>query len=173
MSLRYNHRILDVTFSMAPRSTQHMQRSTISFRVLPFQAGTVQVIPIIDGELLTVIVQRFRSYDRNQPSNDEYAGLISEYFKFGVARKHFYGRRGAYMIAGCVPLLGCSCGEWGCNPVMARIEVLSAHVVWNSFNGGNPTSASEFGGLHFEFERRAYEAAVVGVSPIWDAFQLQ
>jgi hypothetical protein len=146
-----------------------MQRSTISFRVLPYSADIVQVIPVVDGELLTVIVQRLRSYDRSQPSNDEYGGLIPKYFKFGLARQHFYGRRGAYKIAGCVPLLGCFCGEWGCNPIMARIDVSIAHVRWSNFNGNNPKFTTEFSGLNFYFARRDYDAAVVGVTDIWDA----
>jgi hypothetical protein len=150
-----------------------MLRSTISFRVLPFEADIVQVVPVIDGELLTDIVARVLSFaqTRSQTSNDKYAGLIPAYFRFGLARSHFYGQHGASKISDRIPLLGCSCGEWGCDPVLAKIEMSKSHVTWSNFSGGNPKSVSQFSGLHFEFERRAYDAAVIGVSEIWDAFQ--
>jgi hypothetical protein len=57
-------------------------------------------------------------------------------------------------------LLGCDCGDWGCWPLVARVEVAAATVTWHHFK--NPHRAAwDLNRLGpFTFERAQYEASL-------------
>ncbi|MCD0445784.1 hypothetical protein LO763_19430 [Glycomyces sp. A-F 0318] len=57
-------------------------------------------------------------------------------------------------------LLGCGCGDWGCWPLFAKVDVLEATVTWRAFrNGHRPAwDLSDLG--PFEFDRGRYESAL-------------
>ncbi|MDX3573484.1 hypothetical protein [Streptomyces sp. ID05-47C] len=60
-----------------------------------------------------------------------------------------------------VPLLGCSCGIWGCWPLMAKVTVTPTAVTWSAFR--QPYREEEWGELAlgpYEFPRDAYEATL-------------
>jgi hypothetical protein len=61
---------------------------------------------------------------------------------------------------GRVALLGCECGESGCWPFVARIEITDDRVIWRDFAQPHRPqwSYADFG--PFVFERTAYEAAL-------------
>lgn len=56
-------------------------------------------------------------------------------------------------------LLGCQCGEWGCWPLTARIEVTDEVVRWSGFRTGHRDwDLAALG--PFEFDRARYERAI-------------
>lgn len=60
---------------------------------------------------------------------------------------------------GRVALLGCECGESGCWPFVARIEVGDDRVTWRDFAQPHRPQWSYTGFGPFVFDRAAYEAA--------------
>ena len=61
---------------------------------------------------------------------------------------------------GRVALLGCECGESGCWPFVARIEVAEEHVTWRDFAQPHRPQWSYESFGPFVFDRTAYEAAL-------------
>ncbi len=55
-----------------------------------------------------------------RPISDS-GGLVPEYYRFGPAREHWFGLREFSGRTGVIPVLGCSCGEWGCWPTYATV----------------------------------------------------
>lgn len=56
-------------------------------------------------------------------------------------------------------LLGCDCGEWGCWPLVAHIDVTHTHVAWSRFRQGHREwDLSALG--PFVFARTEYEEAL-------------
>lgn len=57
-------------------------------------------------------------------------------------------------------LLGCDCGDWGCWPLFAEVQVSAVTVIWREFrNGHRPAwDLSRLG--PFEFDRDQYELAL-------------
>jgi hypothetical protein len=91
-----------------------------------------------------------------------YAGLDPSLLPGGV-RAHFLGGAGSDLACGPrdkTVLLGCDCGEPGCWPLMARVEVEGETVVWRDFQQPHRDAWSygDFGPLRFE--RAQYEAAL-------------
>ncbi|MFF9062603.1 hypothetical protein ACF09K_28515 [Streptomyces sp. NPDC014882] len=66
-----------------------------------------------------------------------------------------------------VPLLGCSCGIWGCWPLMAKVTVSSTTVTWSSFRQPYREPWGELAMGPYEFPRDAYEAALAA-PPVLD-----
>ncbi|MGV9556383.1 hypothetical protein [Streptomyces sp. NPDC003522] len=66
-----------------------------------------------------------------------------------------------------VPLLGCSCGVWGCWPLMARIALTPTTVTWSSFRQPYREQWGELAMGPYEFPRDAYEAALAA-PPVLD-----
>lgn len=122
--------------------------------------GVMEVMPVVDGTYLGDIAHAFeRSRDMDPP--DAYGGLIPAFFRFGPLSRHFVAADGAFTGgSGKVPLLGCSCGEWGCWPLLATITVAKDEVAWSEFEQPHRPSRdySEFG--PFLFGRAQYEAAL-------------
>ena len=61
---------------------------------------------------------------------------------------------------GRVALLGCECGESGCWPFVARIEVAEDRVTWRDFAQPHRPQWSYQSFGPFVFDRSAYEAAL-------------
>lgn len=93
--------------------------STIEF-IVTWRANleAEAVVPAIDGRLLTEIV------------GGTYGGLVPAYFRFGPAAEHYAPKDGS------VPVLGCECGEWGCQPLMVSIATDGDSVVWSDVSPG-------------------------------------
>lgn len=73
---------------------------------------------------------------------------------------HFLGEpRASWFEDGDTVLLGCTCGEWGCWPLVADITVGGAGVTWTRFrNGHRDWDLSALG--PFEFDRVEYTRQV-------------
>jgi hypothetical protein len=101
---------------------------SISFAVLPRADLQVpEVVPVIDGRLLTDLAHEFEQARAYGPPN-AYGGLIPAFFAFAPAAEH-YGPSDKP-----VALLGCGgCGEWGCWPLTARIAGSGSTIGWSNF----------------------------------------
>lgn len=86
----------------------------------------------------------------------DYAGLPQHL----VGPEHYLGSPVLTWFEDCdTVLLGCGCGEWGCWPLTARVEVGTDRVVWSHFRQGHRDW--DLGDLGpFRFERAQYEAAL-------------
>ena len=62
--------------------------------------------------------------------------------------------------ASSIPLLRCECGEWGCWPLLAMVEIGDRIVTWRDFrNPHRPDWDHKLLGP-FRFDRRQYEGAL-------------
>ncbi|MEV6671749.1 hypothetical protein [Streptomyces sp. NPDC051162] len=91
-----------------------------------------EVVPRIDGIPLTELIDKFETGARMQPAGNAYGGLIPQDYRFGSVEDHFHGWSTDAM-GSKTPVLGCSCGEWGCWPLMTRITTTADAVTWDSF----------------------------------------
>lgn len=77
--------------------------------------------------------------------------------------RHFLGEPGpsfADPAGGTTPVLGCSCGTWGCWPLLAVITAAPATVTWSSFRQPFRKEWGELPLGPYVFDRSAYEAAL-------------
>ena len=121
------------------------------------------VVPFIDGRSLIDLLAEFKSRKGWNPAVD-HGGLVPEYFNYGDLSLHYLGRSlNQWPRPGVAWLLGCSCGEVGCDPFEAQIDVDDDHVTWSSFTR-DLSSVSKYTGFGpFVFDRAQYEAAVRAV----------
>lgn len=94
--------------------------------------------------------------------------LAGDYAPLGLADigsdpTHFLGHPAATWFGdGDTVLMGCPCGEWGCWPLTARVEVTDVTVRWHDFRTGHRDwDLSELG--PFTFDRARYEAALEAI----------
>jgi hypothetical protein len=93
----------------------------------------------------------------------DYAGVRPHQLA-GSIREHFMGSSGSDLGCGAsdkTVLLGCQCGDLGCWPLMAHIDVKPHEVVWSEFaqpHRAETWSYARFGDL--VFERTQYEDAL-------------
>jgi len=75
--------------------------------------------------------------------------------------RHFLGEPVAtWFEDGDTVLMGCTCGEWGCWPLTARVEVSAETVRWSSFRNGHRDSWDLSAIGPFEFELSQYLEAL-------------
>jgi hypothetical protein len=134
----------------------------IEFRVEPEELGTgpADVLNLyVDGSLLQ---DQIRPYEQpfadaeGQPAlAGQYVGLV----KRGLSAKQFLSRPSQTWFGdGDTILLGCNCGDAGCWPLTAHVEV-GPRVVWRNFRTGHRKwDLSAFG--PFEFDRAKYETSL-------------
>lgn len=80
---------------------------------------------------------------------------------------HYLGATGSDRACGAAEktlLLGCICGEEGCWPLLARIEVGPRRVTWSAFE--QPYRPHWDYGLKLVFDRWAYEDALAALGPV-------
>src|SRR5918997_1212890 len=122
--------------------------STLAFEQEPFEEddSVFTVVPVIDGKRLTDLRHRFERDAGMEKRDTSYAGLISAFFRFGTADEHYLSTDKK------IPILGCECGEWGCWPLMARIDADDQRVVWTDFEQPHRSRRdySAFGPFHFK-----------------------
>jgi len=121
-------------------------------------AEVVDVMPEINGALFADMVESFEKGAGFDDPSGGYGGLVPSFYRFGPLDHHFKGK--AHVVGGHLPVLGCECGEWGCWPLLATVNVGDDRVVWSSFVQPHRTGRdySEFGA--FEFDRQEYETAL-------------
>ncbi|QYN26369.1 hypothetical protein K1T34_37645 [Amycolatopsis sp. DSM 110486] len=128
-------------------------------RFLHNREDVVEIVPRIDGVLLTELIDAFEISAGMHPAGDAYGGLIPEFFRFGPMDEHFHGRSTRAM-GPKTPVLGCECGEWGCWPLMADITVTDDLVTWRDFEQAHRTTRDYTGFGPFTFTRQDYDAAL-------------
>lgn len=145
--------------------------ASISFDLREREGGSVEVVPAIDSTPLTDLVHAYES-GRGYVTDEEraYGGLVPSQYRFGPAADHYLGLSAPATDsprAVKTPLLGCTCGEWGCWPLLARITASECGVTWSEFEQPfrPERDYAELG--PFVFDRRAYEDALQVLQPIW------
>ena len=131
--------------------------------------AAIEVVPVVDGVPLTTLVHAFERAADMEPRTEPYGGLIPANFRFERASEHYFARTVTQPKTEKTPLLGCSCGEWGCWPLLARIDVQPDLVRWRDFEQPH-RPARDYSALGpFEFDRADYDAAVAALADLWDA----
>lgn len=126
------------------------------------------VVPVVDGQDLADLI---KVVEKPFARAEGHSGLAGQYdgIRLDTAPKlldYFMGRAGdRFLDEGKVALLGCSCGEEGCWPLLARVTVESEIVTWSHFeqpHRGPDAKASHWNydlAPKFVFARAAYESA--------------
>ncbi len=126
-------------------------------RSRPDLGAVTEVVPAIDGIKLTDLIHDFERQAGMESRTDSYGSLIPAYFNFGPLDLHFLGAS-SQRDKGRVPLLGCSCGEWGCWPLLARILATEDSVTWTDFQQPHRKARNYSGLGPFSFELTQYKA---------------
>jgi hypothetical protein len=101
-------------------------------------AETVEVL--VDGKLLTELVREAESESAAQEGHPDLAGKYGGLPWTILSTRLWLGEAtGIWSVLESekdtqrVPLLLCECGEPGCWPLMATIEITADHVTWHDF----------------------------------------
>ncbi|MET7568263.1 hypothetical protein ABZT04_07125 [Streptomyces sp. NPDC005492] len=113
---------------------------------------------------------RLESEDEDEGPAEEERFLLAQHGGLSVSEigdpvRHFLGDRApsfADPAAGTTPVLGCSCGIWGCWPLLAVITAAPDTVTWSSFRQPFRKEWGELAIGPFTFDRPAYEATLTG-----------
>jgi hypothetical protein len=134
----------------------------LSFWVGPGEEhGALSKVPCIDGERLDVLVERFEtSAGFNDPSGG-YGGLVPGHHRFGPLDAYFRNEGGG---GNPVPVLGCGCGEVGCWPLEACIQLNRGAYRWSDFSQPHRPSRDYSALGPFLFNAEQYEAALAALA---------
>jgi hypothetical protein len=133
-------------------------------RTISFEIGSqspLAVTPYVDGASLDALVEGYERAKGYDPAGG-YGGLIAAYFNYGPLDEYFTGENKSdyWMSLKGIYLLGCSCGEVGCWPLIASVHQKADTIRWDGFVQPHRRERdySEFG--PFTFSRGQYEDAV-------------
>ncbi|EFC79883.1 hypothetical protein [Parafrankia sp. EUN1f] len=136
---------------------------TVEFRLETerFPIGeTLAVRPYVNGVDLRELVRAVElPYAEGDPdSAGSYAGLRDPGVRW--PSRHFLGERSVTWFGdGDTVLLGCICGDAGCWPLTARVDIADDAVIWRDFR--NSHHRWNLDGLGpFRFNLLAYETAL-------------
>jgi len=119
-----------------------------------------EIIPIVNGRSLIDLVadfERSHAFD----SAGKYAGICPAHFRFGDLTLYYLGRETQeWPTPGRAWLLGCDCGEVGCWPLEAAIDVTDNRVIWQDFRQPHRPGRDYRGFGPFVFARHEYDHAV-------------
>ena len=88
------------------------------------------MIPVVDGVSL---IERLATAGLAESGSHD--GLVPEFYHFGPLDLHYMGPSEPGREDGRTVILGCECGEWGCNPIFCSITVETDYVRWSEFCG--------------------------------------
>jgi hypothetical protein len=136
----------------------------VSFSIEPFE-GVFAITPIVNETPLTDVVASFEREQNFEPAGG-YGGLIPQWFKYGPLDRYFWGdfeQNSYFAKMGSVYLLGCDCGEVGCWPLTARINVNGKTVTWDCFEQQHRRNRdySAFGPFVFDIDQYRKAVAVL------------
>ncbi len=122
----------------------------------------------VDGTDLVEMLRRVELVDATREGHPDiaggYAGLVAWRLR-GRLAGHFLGGDGSHLCCGPhekTVLLGCDCGEPGCWPLMARVDVTGDEVRWSDFEQPHRRGRWSHDALGpLVFARDAYEQALV------------
>lgn len=121
-----------------------------------------QLVPEVNGVPLADLVTTFEAGRDYRPAGG-YAGLVLDSFDFGDLSRYLLGLGIAqWPRPGQAWLLGCDCGEVGCWPLEAAVDVTGGQVVWSGFAQPHRPDRDYAGFGPFRFDRDQYECAVSG-----------
>lgn len=137
----------------------------LTLELVPVRHGDHVVTEIgilINGRPLEVLAREVELAPASDEGKPKLAGDYSPLTLSDVRadRAHFLGTPiASWFEDGDTVLMGCPCGEWGCWPLTARVEVSETTVAWTGFrNGHRDWDLSELG--PFTFDRVQYEDAL-------------
>lgn len=117
----------------------------------------------IDGEPLEAIARRAELPSARANRQERLAGAYSGLTRLEAVRwpsRHFLGDPALSAGSDETVLLGCDCGDWGCWPLFAKVDVSESTVTWQAFRNGHRPAWDLSGLGPFEFERGQYESAL-------------
>ncbi|GEM31846.1 hypothetical protein NN3_28530 [Nocardia neocaledoniensis NBRC 108232] len=132
----------------------------------PGRPDVHQIMPRIDTILLTDLIDTYETCARMEPAGDAYGGLVPLFFRFESAMDHFRGL--SFRGQQKTQVLACSCGEWGCWPLLTRITLTGDLVVWDRFEQPHRPARdyTTFGPILFD--RSQYDVAVEALDTALD-----
>jgi hypothetical protein len=145
------------------QSSRSMQKvSTLSFVLESASetAGPLSIVPVVGGVQMTRLVEEHDLKIGNRPAGG-FGGLVRKQFNFGPWDRYFMAEAPSREIERVGHfLLGCTCGELTCWPLVARILRHGELMVWDHFKQPNRPELdySSFG--PFRFEVNQYRQAV-------------
>lgn len=140
------------------------KKAKVSFNVQPFE-GTFSITPVVDGTPLPEITAAFEHEQHFEPAGG-YGGLIPEWFQYGALDRYFLGdfeQNSYFARLNRVYLLGCTCGEVGCWPLLARIRTEGESVLWDSFEQPHRKDRDYSGLGPIVFNAEQYREAVAAL----------
>jgi hypothetical protein len=118
----------------------------------------LELVPVLGRRPLVELVAAFESRRRFEPALG-YRGLFPD--RFPIGDRYFFGEADdQWPEPGRAWLLGCCCGEAGCWPFEARIEVGTDRVTWTDFVQPHRRERDYSDLGPFVFVREQYEDAV-------------
>jgi hypothetical protein len=116
-------------------------------------------------ELVGEVERPFAEREGSPDIAGAYAGL--ERRLLDSVDDHYHGAPGSDLVCGPrdkTVLLGCDCGEPGCWPLMARIEVEHDTVAWEDFTQPHRDERWSYDAMRpLRFDRRQYDEALAAL----------
>jgi hypothetical protein len=137
------------------------EMNTLTFSITSDEADRWQIIPAIDALPLTSRAQAFEIENGWKPAGG-YGGLVPSNYDFDPFDQYFLGTRQDTGLSpkGKIAVLGCSCGEVGCWPLLTRVRFDGEQVTWQDFEQPHRRERSYAGFGPFSFSKREYEIAI-------------
>jgi hypothetical protein len=135
----------------------------LAFLVRERPGGLLEVLPQIEGVLLTTLIDGYELGAGMDPAGGVYGGLVPSSYPFGAMDRHFRG--GSTETFGpATPVLGGECGDWRCWPLLCRIGVTDRVVTWDEFAQPH-RPVRDYGRFGpFRFTRDMYEDALADLA---------
>ena len=88
---------------------------------------------LVNGQSLAHLIDAQFVEEDGDTSKCQYGGLLGAKDVYPPS-EHFLGKPcSVFRFGDRTQVLCCSCGEWGCRPVVCRIEVRDGLVIWSDF----------------------------------------
>jgi hypothetical protein len=131
------------------------------------------IIPKIDNILLTELISSYEGEQRFEPAGG-YGGLVPMHFNYGPLDSYFKGQfeqQDYFAQLNGIYLLGCSCGEVGCWPLIGQVRLNAKHFVWENFRQPFRLQRdySKFGPFIFDIQQ--YREAIEDMAKQYTALQ--
>jgi hypothetical protein len=126
----------------------------VQFEVRPWDDGGSELVVRVNGVEFVELIERYERSEGFKPAGD-YAGLSMSSSELGDLRAYKAGKR--------YPLLGCTCGDTGCWPLVAQIDADADTVTWSSFMQPHRPQWDYSGFGPFVFDRTQYDEALLAL----------
>jgi len=161
---RVNVQAADITCGMGTSLT------VARFDLVQLLHEARQLVPFVDGMAFAELAGTFEM-ERGYVPAGAHSGPILDHFNFGDLERYLLGQADSdWSGDGRVALLGCGdCGDVGCWPLLARVQIADSRVCWDQF--GQPYRPGwDYSGFGpFLFQETQYRDAVAQVVAAVDA----